>query len=69
MSGNTQEWVNDWYSKDYYQQSPELDPQGPSTGFKKVMRGWDLTTYRKGEDMVQDEYYSSIGFRCALQQI
>ncbi|PSV50177.1 MULTISPECIES: SUMF1/EgtB/PvdO family nonheme iron enzyme, partial [unclassified Photobacterium] len=68
MSGNTQEWVNDWYSKDYYQQSSELDPQGPSTGAKKVLRGWDLTTYRTGEDIVQKRYYPTYGFRCAVQQ-
>ena len=69
MAGNAKEWVNDWFSKDYYQRSPEFDPQGPSTGTKKVKRGGELTTYRLGEDIVQDEYYSSIGFRCALQQI
>ena len=68
MSGNAKEWVNDWFSKDYYQRSPEFDPQGPSTGTKKVKRGGELTTYRLGEDIVRDKYYPSNGFRCALQQ-
>lgn len=33
------EWVNDWYDEDYYQHSPEKNPQGPATGTKKVKRG------------------------------
>ena len=68
MSGDTREWVNDWYSNHYYQQSSELDPQGPSTGTKKVMRGGALTTSRVGEAIVQNKYYPSNGFRCAVQK-
>ncbi|EAS66200.1 hypothetical protein VAS14_12824 [Photobacterium angustum S14] len=47
---------------------PELDPQGPSKGTKKVMRGGELTTSLVGEAVAQDEYYPSNGFRCAVQQ-
>jgi len=32
------EWSNDWYSKDY-QGSEGLDPQGPLTGLRRVLRG------------------------------
>jgi formylglycine-generating enzyme required for sulfatase activity len=39
MSGNVWEWVSDWYSKDYYSQSPKKTPTGPSTGKKRVLRG------------------------------
>ncbi|SDC07039.1 formylglycine-generating enzyme family protein [Acinetobacter boissieri] len=32
------EWMLDWYSSDYYKQSPEHNPQGPTTGTLKVVR-------------------------------
>lgn len=32
------EWSNDWYSKDY-QGSAGLDPKGPTTGSRRVLRG------------------------------
>ena len=32
------EWMFDWYAPDYYQHSPEKNPQGPKTGTEKVLR-------------------------------
>jgi formylglycine-generating enzyme required for sulfatase activity len=41
MRGNVFEWTADWFDRTYYAHSPTDDPQGPATGFLKVVRGWD----------------------------
>jgi len=41
MRGNVWEWTNDWFDRFYYSRSPVRDPQGPSEGFVKVVRGGD----------------------------
>jgi len=38
MSGNVWEWSSDRYGKNYYQQSPRNNPQGPSSGSFRVIR-------------------------------
>jgi len=37
--GDVWEWVQDWYGKNYYQNSPTNNPKGPSDGSDRGLRG------------------------------
>ena len=39
MTGNAAEMCQDWYQKDYFAESPTVDPQGPKEGERRVARG------------------------------
>ena len=39
MHGNVWEWVQDRYSSSYYNDSPRVDPPGPTSGSVRVKRG------------------------------
>ena len=39
LHGNVWEWLQDWYGATYYQDSPHRNPQGPSSGSHRVVRG------------------------------
>ena len=71
MSGNVEEWVADWYSKNYYELEEGDNPKGPTSGLGRVLRGgswrdnikFATTTARTaaGPHTSSDH----IGFRCA----
>lgn len=70
MSGSLWEWCQDWYG--FYSTEPAVNPQGPSTGLGRVMRGgnWlDIGSICK----VSERYYREsdcnmyiLGFRLCL---
>ena len=39
MQGNIVEWILDFYDRNYYSSNPSVNPQGPSSGKFRVIRG------------------------------
>ncbi len=73
MVGNVRHWTADWFDGDYYEDSPDEDPQGPDSGTTRSVRGG---SFFWGEDALRasarnsmeggaDSYSDEVGFRCA----
>ncbi|MBF0239054.1 MAG: formylglycine-generating enzyme family protein [SAR324 cluster bacterium] len=71
LLGNVWEWTADWFSKDYYEASPENNPTGPESGEAKVIRGggWNDSPARLTpniREFVRPHHaVEDLGFRCA----
>ncbi|MCP4407488.1 MAG: formylglycine-generating enzyme family protein [Gammaproteobacteria bacterium] len=69
MSGNVWEWVGDWYGKGYFNSSPKNNPQGPSSGAVRVLRGGSWYYYParvRAADRCRDTpgfRFNGLGFR------
>jgi formylglycine-generating enzyme len=71
MAGNVWELCWDFYSEDFYNSSPNHDPEGPPWDSERIMRGGSWyggafhcrASYRESIDA--SEQFGDVGFRCA----
>ena len=69
--GNVREWVADWDDEQYAPKEPVVDPQGPATGTRRVMRGGGWSSPRGAERPfahVPPPAAAHLGFRVARSE-
>jgi len=77
MLGNVWQWTADWYSEDYYNQSPPRDPKGQPSGTEKVARGGAFHTrgdfvrlsHRGNGGNLPGHVSTVLGFRCSAEKL
>jgi formylglycine-generating enzyme required for sulfatase activity len=72
MAGNVGEWVSDWFAADYYERSPDRNPQGPESGPDGLNRGgawsydqWNTRCAYRNQWAPRDKA-SRVGFRVVV---
>ena len=76
MTGNVSEWCSDWYSSNYYSNSPNLNPKGPSFGKYRVLRGGNWSALKNHSGLVsrgnnlsdQNGISFTLGMRLVLEE-
>ncbi len=78
MSGNAAEWCSNWYAEYYIWAELSVNPTGPASGTKRVVRGGDFTSdygffgyyYCAIKNRAMSANYSDpdpvVGFRCVV---
>ncbi len=75
MHGNVWEWCWDRFDAGYYEQSPDKDPQGPSKGAYRVLRGGGWRSSSRGARAAfrfrypPDYRYCACGFRVLCERV
>ena len=75
MHGNVRELCQDWYDENYYEHSPDTDPQGPSSGTQRAFRcgdwdhpAWASRSSRRNGISPDFQNDSRLGFRLVREE-